>query len=144
MARECRLLHQFKCEYDIKVWMIWAIRNHMVTIWGDDMSGHPTSGLIARPVSFQTLERIGALAVALDIYLMEPGGEVTWVDFLWAPGKGFDALALLKTKWVGWQRRGTEAVRMLEIEKLNKKQVEIRNGANKPALSKKQVTQNPD
>lgn len=87
------------------------------------MSAHPKAGMIARPVSFCQLEKHGREQVSQELYLTDPEGEISCVDFLWAPRSGFDVLDILVStgrKWVIWQRRGTYAHRMLEISRTTK------------------------
>lgn len=91
----------FSSEWDIKVWLLWAVRNGLVHIWsaGDDMSTRPepTGGLILRPVSLARLGQYGPERLATEIFWTDPGGPAAFVDFLWAPGQQAQLKKILRT-----------------------------------------------
>lgn len=87
--------------------MIWAIRNGMVELWGDDMSSHPTFGMIQRRVDFKLLDRYSPRIIGDEIFWFDPEGEFTWIDFLWAPGQGWkQVVPRFKTEFIGFEHKG--------------------------------------
>jgi hypothetical protein len=113
----------FRNEGDFKLWIIWAIRNGFVHLWkNDDTSSDPTGGLILRPVSLDRVMEHGGARVAQELFWTDQDGEISWIDFLWAPGQKEQVLEIIAPPegihWVGWQRRNRPEPHMIGIKQL--------------------------